>query len=53
MYEITSTASESALIEKAPLKSVDTPTEDPLITIDAPGRPVPTSESTTVPDTVV
>ena len=43
---------ESAEIENEPLKSEETPTEVPLTTIEAPGRAVPTSESTTVPDTV-
>ena len=52
MYEITKVEPESALIEKTPSKSVETPSEEPFTTTDAPGRPVPTSESTTVPVTV-
>ena len=52
-YEITSVASESTVIENEPLKSLETPSEVPLTTIVAPGRPVPISESTTVPETVV
>ena len=52
MYDTTSTSPELAEIVKAPLKSDDTPFEVPLTTIDAPGRPVPTSESITTPLTV-
>ena len=51
MYDTTNVAPVSTLIVKAPLKSVETPSDVPLTTTDAPGRPDPTSLSTTVPET--
>ena len=51
MYEIIIVDPESVLIVKRPLKSLETPIEVPSTIIDAPGRPVPVSPSTTIPVT--
>ena len=51
IYEISITEPESVLMVKRPLKSLETPVVVPWIIIEAPGRPVPVSESITVPVT--
>ena len=51
MYEISIIEPESALMVKRPLKSLETPVVVPWIIIEAPGRPVPVSASTTIPVT--
>ena len=43
MYDMTRVEPASALIEKVPLKSVETPVEVPFTTTEAPGKPVPVS----------
>ena len=51
IYEITIVDPDSVLMVKRPLKSLETPVVVPSTIIDAPGRPVPVSPSTTIPDT--